>query len=126
MKFRMLAFGLLAMLAALPTLAADIDGKWNASVDTPQGALALVFELKADGDKLSGTMSSDMTGAVPISEGTIKGNEVTFKLNIDAGPGGALTIAYRGAVKGDDLKLISKFDAGQGESETELVAKRAK
>jgi hypothetical protein len=127
MKIRMLAMGLIASLAALPALAADIDGKWNASVDTPQGALALVFEFKAEGEKLSGTISNDMMGNLPITEGTVKGNDVTFKLSIDAGPGGALTVVYKGTVKGDDLKLISKFDAGQGEPmETELLAKRAK
>lgn len=127
MKIRMLAMGLIASLAALPALAADIDGKWNASVDTPQGALVLVFEFKADGEKLSGTISNDMMGNLPISEGTVKGNDVTFKLSIDGGPAGAITVAYKGAVKGDDLTLVSKFDAGQGEAmETQLVAKRAK
>ena len=127
MKIRMLAMGLIASLAALPALAADIDGKWNANVDTPQGALALVLEFKADGEKLTGTISNDMMGNLPISEGTVKGNEVTFKLSIDAGPAGAITVAYKGAVKGDDLTLVSKFDAGQGEAmETELLAKRAK
>jgi hypothetical protein len=127
MKIRMLAMGLIATLATLPALAADIDGKWNASVDTPQGAIALVFEFKADGEKLSGTISNDMMGNLPISDGAVKGNEVTFKLSIEGGPGGAITVVYKGAVKGDDLTLVSKFDAGGGEPmETTLAAKRAK
>jgi hypothetical protein len=129
MKIRMFALGLAAALMALPVLADGVDGKWNASVDTPQGPFALVFEFKAEGAKLTGNMSNDFMGATPISEGTVKGNDVTFQLKIDTGQGPAMTINYKGTVKGDELTLISKFEGeppGGGPAESTLVAKRAK
>ena len=127
MKMRTLVLGVVAALAALPALAADIDGRWNANVDTPQGAISLVFEFKADGEKLAGTMSNDMMGSIAIAEGSVKGDAVSFKLTIEGGPGGALTISYQGTLQGDELKLISTFDAGQGgPMETALLATRAK
>ncbi len=39
MKARVLAWSLL--LAALPAFAADVDGKWTGSVDSPNGPVAV-------------------------------------------------------------------------------------
>ncbi len=36
-------------------LAADVTGKWVGSVDTPNGPLEVTYELKADGETLTGT-----------------------------------------------------------------------
>jgi hypothetical protein len=130
MKIRSMVWGCIAALATLPAAAADVDGRWNASVDTPQGPFAMVFEFKADGEKLTGAMSNDFMGSTPISDGVIKGNEFSFKLTIMAGPAGDITIKYRGYVKGDDLNLLSTFEGtppeGAPEGEQTLVAKRAK
>ena len=132
MKIRNLLLGLAATLAAQPLLAADIDGKWNATVDSPMGAVNLVLEFKADGEKLTGTIASDMGGQAmppsPISDGVVKGEDVTFKLSVMMMEGQPpLLISYTGKLKGDELDLTSVFDAGQGgPQETKLVAKRAK
>ena len=52
MKTQMLVLGLL--LAAMPVFAADVDGKWTGSLDTPNGAVEVNFLLKADGASLIG------------------------------------------------------------------------
>jgi hypothetical protein len=129
MKFRHYVLGFAATLAALPALAADIDGKWNATVDGgPAGPVELVFDLKADGEKLAGNMSMAMMPApTPISEGTIKGDAVSFKLAIAIAEGAPpLVIAYTGKLKGDEISFNSVLDMGQGPTETPFVAKRAK
>ena len=41
-------------------LAADVTGKWVGSVDTPNGPLELTFEFKAEGEALSGSVTSAM------------------------------------------------------------------
>ncbi len=73
MKIRNLVLGLVACVAALPALAADIDGKWNATVESPMGAVNQTFELKAEGEKLNGSVAFEVGGqaipANPISEG---------------------------------------------------------
>lgn len=131
MKIRNHVLGLVAALATLPAMSAEIDGKWNATVDSPQGPVNIVFEFKSTGEKLEGTMLIDMAGqgmpAMPISMGTIKGEDVAFKFELammpDAPP---LVIDYKGKVKGDDLNLVSVLDFGQGPTETPVTAKRAK
>lgn len=128
MPVRKFAPGLVASLLAVSALAADIDGKWNAAVESPQGSFNLVFDFKSEGEKLNGAMSADMMpAAVPISEGTIKGNDVSFRLSLDLGQGGPpLVISYKGALKGDEVNLVSTLDMGQGPIESPVVLKRAR
>lgn len=129
MKLRGYVFGLVATLASLPALAAGIDGKWNATVDGgPAGPIELQFDLKAEGEKLTGTMAvpTMMMPATPISEGTIKGEDVSFTIAVSMMEGAPpLVIKYSGKVKGDELNLTSLFDMGQGPVESPVAAKRA-
>lgn len=126
--FRVLLPGI-ALLAALPAMAGGIDGKWNASVDSPMGAMTLALEFKSEGEKLTGSISTDMGGmamATPISEGKVKGDDIAFKLSVAMMEGAPpLVIDYKGKVKGDELTLTSVMDMGQGAQEQQMVAKRA-
>jgi hypothetical protein len=133
MKLRHYVLGFIASLAALPALAAapatGIDGKWLAAVDGgPAGPVELTFDLKADGEKLGGHLSMAMMPApTPISEGTIKGDDIAFKLSINMMEGAPpLVISYAGKLKGDEIAMKSVLDMGQGPTETEFVAKRVK
>ncbi len=139
MKIRNFVLGLVAAMVALPAIVAGadskaaIDGKWNANVENPMGgAVMLVLEFKSEGEKLTGSIAADMGGGqgmppAPISDGLVKGEDVSFKLSVammpDAPP---LVINYKGKLKGDELTLTSVMDMGQGPQETKLVAKRAK
>ncbi len=128
MEVRKFALGVLASLLAVSATAADIDGKWNAMVDSPQGQISLSFEFKAEGEKLTGALlANEMIPNTAISDGVVKGNDVSFKLSLAIAPGAPpLVITYKGAVKGDQLNLVSTLDMGQGPMETPLVATRAK
>jgi len=125
--FLVAALALLALPAMAQTGAA---GKWNASIDTPNGPFAFVFEFLVDAaGKLTGSMQNEFIGSIAIKDGAIKGNDLSFKLTIDGGPNGAMNISYTGTVKGDDLQLKSKFEGtppGGGPAESEFVAHRAK
>jgi hypothetical protein len=137
MKIRNFVLGFVAALVAVPAIVsgadskAAIDGKWNATVDSEMGAVQLALEFKSEGEKFTGTIAVDMGGQglppSPISDGVVKGEEVSFKLAFammpDAPP---IVISYTGKLKGDELALTSTMDMGQGPQETKLVAKRAK
>lgn len=128
MRIRALSAAAVLAFFAIPAQAQDIDGTWNASVDTPQGAFPLSFEFAAEGDQLTGSMSNEFMGATPITDGVVDGNEVSFKLAIEGGPGGAMTINYTGVVDGDELVLTSSFEGGApggGPAEQTLTATRA-
>jgi hypothetical protein len=79
----------------------DITGKWAFSVETAAGAGTPTMTFKQDGEKLTGHYSgqlgeSDLTG-------TVKGADVTFTFNIDAG-GTAIKAAYTGTADKDNMK----------------------
>jgi hypothetical protein len=131
MKIRNLALALAATLVAMPALAAGIDGKWNATIESQMGTIKLAMEFKAEGEKLTGTIATDMAGQAmppnPISDGVVKGEDVSFKLSFTMMEGmPPLVITYKGKLKGDELNLTSTLDMGQGPQEDKLVAKRAK
>ena len=111
-----------ALLALFVTglWAASIDGKWTAEVPGRDGQTRTqTFNLKADGDKLTGNVSSPM-GEREISDGKISGDDVSFKVKVEFN-GNAMTMNYTGKIAGDELKL--KMDNGRRQSE--FVAKRA-
>jgi hypothetical protein len=108
MRFITLVFALL--LTSLSALA-DVSGAWDVTVDTPNGALPVTLTLKQDGEKLTGTLSSQM-GDAPVT-GTIKDNDITFSMTMDAN-GANMTIVYKAKVDGDKISGSLDF-AGQGE-----------
>jgi hypothetical protein len=107
---------------------AGATGKWLATVDAGGMPIELTFDLKAEGEKLTGTLSV-MGNATPISEGKVKAEEVSFQVNFDTGMGGPpLLITYKGKLKGDELTMQSSFSMGEGAPPmvTDFVAKRGK
>jgi hypothetical protein len=125
---RALATGLLTALALAAGAQQGIAGKWNASVETAQGPFAFQLEFAVAGNQLTGTMTNEFTGTTPITNGTVDGKDVAFKITF-AGPDGSIVINYTGAVSGDELKLTSKFEGappGGGPAEIVFAAARAK
>src|SRR5688572_31245633 len=79
---------LAASILALPVLAQQgAAGRWNASVDTPQGPFAFSFDFAVDAaGKLTGSMNNELFGATPITNGVVNGNNVSFKLTFAGAP----------------------------------------
>jgi opacity protein-like surface antigen len=92
------------MLVAVPARAADVDGKWTGSLDTPMGAVQVGFNFKADGATLTGTTTSPDGGEIAIKNGKVDGNKISFLVSIDFG-GMALDLNYTGVVKSDSVDL---------------------
>lgn len=125
-SFRLLAA--LSLATALVSLshAAGIDGTWKAQFDSQIGVQKYTFELKANGDTLTGVAHSERQDGsksdTTLTEGKITKDSVSFveplKLqDFD------LRIEYTGKLDGDELKLTRKV----GDFATEeLVAKRVK
>ena len=75
-----------------------IAGKWNVSVETPGGNRDSTLDLKVDGKKVSGTLSSEM-GDTPVTGEYVDG-KLTFTINLDAG-GQQMSLTFVGAPKAD-------------------------
>ena len=106
MKIRTLILAL--ALVATPAFAADVDGKWSGSIDTPNGAVPINYTLKAEGATLTGSTSAPDGSAVPIKDGKITGNKLSFSLTLDFGAG-PTTFLYTGEVSPTQLQLHSEF-----------------
>ena len=62
------------VLVGRPAGAADVDGQWSGSLDSPTGPVQMGFTFKADGATLSGTSTGPDGAEVAIKNGTIDGN----------------------------------------------------
>ena len=98
------AFALAFLLAAVPVLAADVDGKWAGTVSTPGGDFPVTFDFKSDGTALSGTTTGPDGAVLTIKDGKIDGDKIAFGVSIDFG-GMPLDLAYTGVVSPSELKL---------------------
>ena len=100
---RLFAIGLAVLLFTVPAFAADVDGMWSGSITTPGGEFQQSFTFKADGAKLSGSLSI-MGMDIPISDGKIDGNNISFTVMLDFG-GMPFTLTYKGVVSPAEIKL---------------------
>lgn len=106
----------LALLAGTATLAAaalhDLTGRWMLAVVTDNGTGYPVLEITQDGDKVSGTYTSNAMGSRTIS-GTVRGDTVAFTLSASAGGEGVVLTYTARIVTADSLSGTVDF-AGMG------------
>jgi hypothetical protein len=124
------AFVLLALSSAW---AADVAGKWTATIPAAQGQgeSTITFVLKMDGEKLTGTVNNTQApGDVQIAEGKVSGDEISFSLMRDIG-GTSTKVLWKGKISGDEIKFTrttqsAAAGAAAGGAATEVTAKRVK
>jgi hypothetical protein len=122
MKVFALTVGLL--LIASFALAADIDGKWTGQVAGMGGdPMTINYTFKANGATLTGTTTGMDGKDVPIKNGKIDGNNISYTVSFDMG-GQEMKMDFKGVISGDQLKL--SFDMGMGGEPQELTLKKAK
>jgi hypothetical protein len=118
MKLRTPRFFLAILALSLAAFAVDVSGKWTAQVPGRQGQTReTTFTFKADGDKLTGTMTG-MQGEQPISDGKISGSTITFVRESQRGKQ-----TFTGTIAGDEIKFKRAMEQGEPQ---EFVAKRVK
>ena len=122
--------------------AADITGKWTAQVAGRNGAnQEMTFQLKADGNTLTGTVTGGggggrrggggggggraaAAGPRQITDGKIDGDKFSFTVKTEAN-GQTRTTTYTGTIDGDTLKLKQNREGRNGPQSTDIVAKRS-
>jgi hypothetical protein len=112
---------LLMSVTALAIAAADVNGKWQTNLPNPSGPHPAIFEFHAEGDKVSGKMST-VNGSLPISEGKIVGDKLFFVIEFPA-PDRMIRIEHDGLVTHDEIKFTRRIP---GEPAQEFTAKRVK
>ncbi|QHT68286.1 TonB-dependent receptor [Rhodocytophaga rosea] len=78
---------------------AELSGKWAGKM----GMFDATFNLKAAGDQLTGTMSTQM-GETPITNGKITGNTFSFTVSVNGNE-----IPFQGKLEGGQLLIDTEF-----------------
>jgi hypothetical protein len=117
-----------ALLVGLTTLTAwvaaqgSVNGTWTGEVQGGRGPQQVTLSLKADGGKLTGTLTGGRGGDIAIEEGTISGNALKFKSK-QMGRGGEIVFNWTGTLKGDEIAMTRVAEGGQGQKQ-EFTLKR--
>jgi hypothetical protein len=123
--YRLMLSAAFALAVFVSARAADLTGKWKAEFDTQIGVQKYIFDLKADGDKLSGKATferQDQKGEVVLTELKMVKDVVSFVEPLKF-QDQEIRVEYVGKITGDEMKLTRKV----GDFATEeLVAKRVK
>src|SRR5262249_40382979 len=105
-RLSLLVAGLaLALIAVVQAAGADVSGKWTAQVPSRQGGTReQTFTFKADGEKLTGSVSGMQGAEIAISDGKIAGSDISFNVTMNF-QGNEVKQSYKGTVAGDEIKF---------------------
>ena len=117
-----LATAALCVMFAGAVLAADISGNWSGTMQMGDNPLDLTFVFKQDGEKLTGTVATP-SGDLPLSDGKVVGDKISFFVQADMG-GTPTKFISEGVIKGDEITIATKTDGG--EDYGSMVLKRVK
>jgi hypothetical protein len=109
---------LLIALAGLLT-AADVTGKWKGQMQT--GNRELTFDLKADGAKLTGTVSGLIEKPVEIKDGKVQGDNIEFWVMSEY-QGQPVKLVYKGKATATEIQF--NMGTEDGSWGTEVTAKK--
>jgi hypothetical protein len=125
MKLKICTLGLyMTALLSVASAQGSVDGRWVGEVQGGRGPQQVTLTLKADGNKLTGSVAGGRGGDVSIQDGTIKGNTLSFKTT-QQGRGGEITLSWTGTLKGDEIAFKRMAEGGQDQAQ-EFVVKRQK
>ena len=101
----------------------EITGTWKSSFTNQNGrTMESTFKLKADGEKLTGTVSG-RNNDTAIEEGKIKGDEVAFQVTREFN-GNKMVIKYSGKLSDDTITGKSEVERDGTPTKRDWVAKR--
>jgi hypothetical protein len=127
---RLTAAALVVAFAGLAGVAraedkANPTGTWKWTVKFGDQEREMSLKLKAEGDKLTGSMPGRDGKELKIEDGKLKGDEVSFKVTREFN-GQKIVIKYKGKVSGDTIKGKTEFDRNGETMSRDWEAKRAK
>ena len=113
----------MALGTAFTAHAADVTGAWSAEMSMGDGNnMQLQFTFKQDGSTVTGTILGPQGDAMPISDGKVDGDKLSFKVSFNG-----MTISHEGTISadGDQIKMSTKSESGDMPP-MEMTLKRVK
>ena len=78
-----------------------VDGNWSLVMATPMGERRATLSVKTEGSTLMGSQMADDGNSAEIFDGTVDGNQVSWKVSIiDPMP---MTLEFNGTVDGNKV-----------------------
>src|SRR6266567_5354779 len=99
MRKHFAVIALLLAVLAVAALGADITGNWTGSMSMGDNQFTLSYTFKQDGEKLTGTVTGPGGNALPLNDGKVQGDKLSFTVQAE-GPNGSFKISSEGTVKG--------------------------
>lgn len=118
--------GILILLAlAGAALAADITGNWSGTTSFGDNQFTLSYAFKHDGAKLTGTVTGPDGNSLPLVEGKVDGDNVTFAVSVDMN-GNTAKFVSSGTIKGDEIAITTKVEGNSDFPPNSMTLKRTK
>jgi hypothetical protein len=105
------ATSILCAIFACAALAADISGNWSGTMQMGDNPFTLTYAFKQDGEKLTGTVTGPQGDPLPLSDGKVQGDKLSFFVQVDMG-GNPTKFSSTGIIKGDEITLTTKAEGG--------------
>ncbi len=105
----------LFMMSAI-TLAEDVTGRWTGMI---MDQFEVVYDFTQDGEKLAGTTVGPDGTTVNITNGMIKGEDISYTINVMGGD-----MPVKGKVVGDTMLLTFSMDGNEIPFELKKQAKK--
>ena len=91
-------------------LAADITGNWTGTLQAGDNPVPLTFAFKQDGEKLTGTVTGP-GGPLPLNDGKVTGDKISFYVQTDMN-GSPTKFMSEGTIKGEEITITIKAEGG--------------
>jgi opacity protein-like surface antigen len=113
------------ILAILPAaaMAADITGSWSGTMSMGDNQFTLTYNFKQEGGTLTGSVVPPNGEALPLSEGKVDGDKVSFAVKTEMN-GGAVKFVSSGTIKGEEITITTKVEGNHDFPETPMTLKR--
>lgn len=104
--------------------AADLNGKWTATVQGRGGqSREVTYIFKVEGSKLTGTTTGMGGNTIDLQDGKVDGDNIEFKTKVEFN-GNSMVMLYKGKVEAGEIKFTQTREGGEMPPR-EFVAKRA-
>jgi opacity protein-like surface antigen len=113
----------LLVIMATAALAADITGSWSGTMSMGDNQFSLTYSFKQEGGTLTGSVVTPHGDALPLSEGKVEGDKLSFAVKMEM-DGGTVKFVSSGTIKDEEITITTKAEGGHDFPETTMTLKR--
>lgn len=120
-----LSSAVILLVLASTALAADITGAWSGNLTMGDNQFTLTYNFKQDGAKLTGTVMAPQGDPIPLLDGKVDGDKVSFAVKVEMN-GAPAKFITSGTIKGEEITITTTGEAGSDFPPVSVTLKRSK